>query len=84
LSYTQMAHCHLQRMLREGMELAEVQQDSDGDYPLRHGTAVYYLSVGPGGHMVKIWSNVVLARIHRSAWLDGPVVKARCPCAVAE
>jgi len=60
LSYTQMAHSHLQRMLREGMELAEVQQDSDGDYPFRHGTAVYYLSVGPGGHMVKIWSNVVL------------------------
>jgi len=55
-----MAHSHLQRMLREGMDLHEVQQDSDGDYPFRHGTAVYYLSVGPGGHMVKIWSNVVL------------------------
>ncbi|MCA1712152.1 MAG: NERD domain-containing protein [Actinobacteria bacterium] len=59
VSYTQMAHSHLQRMLREGMELDEVRQDSDGDYPFRHGTALYYLSVGRGGHMVKIWSNVV-------------------------
>jgi hypothetical protein len=54
-----MAHSHLQRMLREGMELDEVRQDCDGDYPFRHGTAMYYLSVGRGGHMVKIWSNVV-------------------------
>jgi len=59
LSYTQMAHSHLQRMLREGMELDEIQQDCDGDYPFRHGTAAYYLSVGRGGHMVKVWSNVV-------------------------
>jgi len=59
LSYMQMAHSHLQRMLREGMELDEIQQDSDGDYPFRHGTAMYYLSVGRGGHMVKLWSNVV-------------------------
>lgn len=59
LSYTQMAHSHLQRMLREGMELAEVGQDCDGDYPFRHRTAVYYLSAGRDGHMVKIWSNVV-------------------------
>lgn len=60
LSYTQMAHSHLQRMLREGMELDEIQQDCDGDYPFRHGTAVYYLSVTRDGHMVKVWSNVVL------------------------
>ena len=59
MSYTQMAHSHLQRMLREGMELDEVGQDCDGDYPFRHGTAVYYPSVGRDGHMVKIWSNVV-------------------------
>jgi len=60
LSYTQMAHSHLQRMLREGMDLHEVQQDSDGDYPFRHGTAAFYLSVGRDGHMMKIWSNVVI------------------------
>ena len=60
MSYLQMAHSHLQRMLREGMELEEIHQDCDGDYPFRHGTAAYYLSVTGGGHMVKIWSNVVL------------------------
>jgi hypothetical protein len=59
LSYTQMAHSHVQRMLREGMELEEVKQDCDGDYPFRHGTAMYFLSVGRDGHMVKIWSHAV-------------------------
>src|SRR4051812_40929731 len=55
-----MAHSHIQRMLREAMELDdEVSQDADGDYPLRHGAATYYLSVGCGGHMVKIWSHAV-------------------------
>src|SRR5687767_6255425 len=54
-----MAHSHVQRMLREGMELDEVRQDCDGDYPFRHGTAMYYLSVGRGGHMVKVWSSCV-------------------------
>ena len=52
-----MAHSHVQRMLREGMELDTVEQDSDGDYPFRHGTAMYYLSVGRGGHLLKIWSH---------------------------
>ncbi len=51
-----MAHSHVQRMLREGMELETVEQDRDGDYPFRHGTAMYYLSVGRGGHLLKIWS----------------------------
>lgn len=54
-----MAHSHVQRMLREAMELEEVKQDGDGDYPFRHGGAVYYLSVGRGGHLVKIWSHAV-------------------------
>src|SRR4051812_232428 len=54
-----MAHSHIQRMLREAMELDEVKQDDDGDYPFRHGGGVYYLSVGRGGHMVKIWSHAV-------------------------
>lgn len=52
-----MAHSHVQRMLREGMGLDEVEQDCDGDYPFRHGTAMYYLSVGRGGHLLKIWSH---------------------------
>ena len=39
------------------MELDEVRQDCDGDYPFRHGTAMYYLSVGRGGHLLKIWSH---------------------------
>jgi hypothetical protein len=54
-----MAHSHVQRMLREAMELDEVKQDCDGDYPMRHGSAMYYLSVGRTGHMVKIWSHAV-------------------------
>jgi len=52
-----MAHSHVQRMLREGMELERVEQDSDGDYPFRHGTAMYYLSVGSSGHLLKIWAH---------------------------
>jgi hypothetical protein len=54
-----MAHSHVQCMLREGMGLEEVKQDGDGDYPFRHGTAVYYLAVGRGGHLVKVWSHAV-------------------------
>lgn len=52
-----MAHSHVQRMLREGMELEHIEQDGDGDYPFRHGTAIYYLSVGRGGHLLRIWSH---------------------------
>lgn len=59
MAYFDMAHSHVQRLLREGMELAEVVQDGDGDYPFRHGTAMYYLSVGASGHMAKIWSHAV-------------------------
>jgi hypothetical protein len=52
-----MAHSHVQRMLREGMELEKVEQDGDGDYPFRHGTAMYYLTVLRGGRLLKIWSH---------------------------
>jgi hypothetical protein len=51
-----MAHSHVQRMLREGMGIEDVLQDGDGDYPFRQGTALYYLSVGHGGHLLRIWS----------------------------
>lgn len=56
VSYMAMAHSHVQRMLREGLELESIEQDCGGDYRFRHGTAVYYLSVGRGGHLLKIWS----------------------------
>jgi hypothetical protein len=65
-----MAHSHVQRMLREAMELDEVKQDDDGDYPFRHGTAMYYLSVGRGGHLVRIWSYAVHGLKHK-----GPVLR---------
>jgi hypothetical protein len=54
-----MAHSHVQRMLREAFELDELEQDGDGDYPFRHGTAMYYLTVLRGGHLVKVWSYAV-------------------------
>jgi len=54
-----MAHSHVQRLLREGMELDELEQDGDGDYAFRHGTAAYFLSVHPDGHAVRIWSHAV-------------------------
>lgn len=59
MSFIDMAHSHVQRMLREGMELDTVVQDNDGDYPFRAGTAMYYVSVGNHGHMVKVWSHAV-------------------------
>ncbi len=59
MGYEEMAHSHVQRLLREGMGLDELVQDREGDYPFRHGTAMYYLSVVHGGHMVKIWSYCV-------------------------
>lgn len=65
-----MAHSHIQRMMREAMELdGEIVQDSDGDYPFRHGDAAYFLSVGRGGHLVKIWSHAVFGLKHTSAVL---------------
>lgn len=65
-----MAHSNLQRMMREAMELdREITHDCDGDYPLRHGDATYFLSVGRGGHMVKIWSHAVFGGKHTAAVL---------------
>ncbi len=65
-----MAHSHVQRMLREAMQLeGEITQDCDGDYSLRHGDARYFLSVGHGGHMVKIWSHAVFGLKHTAAVL---------------
>jgi len=70
LSYTAMAHSHVERMMREAMELdGEITQDCDGAYPLRHGDAAYLLSVGRGGHMVKIWSQAVFGLKHTAAVL---------------
>lgn len=57
MAYKDMAHSHVQRLLREGLELEEVVQDCDGDYALRQGNASYYVSVSNRGHMVKIWSH---------------------------
>lgn len=56
VSYMAMAHSHVQRMLREGLELESIEKDCGGAYRFRHGAAVYYLSVGRGGHLLKIWS----------------------------
>lgn len=45
-----MAHINLvqawvEKLLREPFDLAELIQDSDGDYPFRHGTAAYFVRV---------------------------------------
>lgn len=69
MGFKEMAHSHVQRLLREGMELDEVMQDCDGDYPFRHGSAAYFLSVSPTGHMVKIWSRAVSGVTTRAAVL---------------
>ena len=57
MAYKDMAHSHVQRLLREGLELEKVEQDCDGDYALRHGAARYYLTVSDRGHMIKVWSH---------------------------
>ncbi len=59
MSYYEMAHSHIQRLLGEALELDEVEQDGDGDYAFRCGTAGYYVTVVMGGRMVKVWSRAV-------------------------
>ena len=59
MAYEDMARSHVRQLLRDGMELDEVRMDPDGDFPFRHGTAVYFVSVVHCGHMVRIWSHAV-------------------------
>lgn len=59
MAYEDMARSHVRELLRVGMELPEVVMDADGDFPFRHGTAMYYVSVMFCGHMARIWSNAV-------------------------
>lgn len=59
MAYVDMAHSHVQRMLREACGTDEVVQDEDGDYPFRHNTAAWFASVHPQGHLVRIWSRAV-------------------------
>lgn len=59
MAYEDLARSHVRQLLRDGMELAEVVVDGDGDVPFRHGTAMYYVSTVYGGRMARIWSNAV-------------------------
>ena len=42
MAFVDMAHSHVQRLLREACEVDEVKQDEDGDYAFRHGTAAWF------------------------------------------
>lgn len=59
MAYEDIVRSHVRQLLRDGMELDEVVMDGDGDFPFRHGTAMYYVSTVFGGHMTRIWSNAV-------------------------
>jgi hypothetical protein len=59
MAFVDMARSHVERMLREGMDLEQVVTDSDGDFPFRHRSAAYWLSLSPSGHMVRVWSRAV-------------------------
>lgn len=59
MSYTDMARSHVKELAREAFELEEVVVDADGDLPFPCGTAMVYLSVEHGGHVVRAWSAAV-------------------------
>lgn len=40
-----MVRSHVERLLQDEFELCRVKSDADGDYPLRHGSAVYFVRV---------------------------------------
>ena len=56
MSFEDMAHSHVQRLLREGMELTEIKADTDGDYAFGHRGIGYWVSVLPEGHMIRVWA----------------------------
>jgi hypothetical protein len=59
MAFVDMARSHVERMLREGFELERVVTDGDGDWPFRHRSAAYWLTLSPTGHLVRAWSRVV-------------------------
>lgn len=70
MAYEDMARSHVRQLLRDGMELDEVVMDADGDFPFRHGTAMYYVSTAFGGRMARIWSHAV-----HGVTTKGPVLR---------
>jgi len=56
MSFEDMAHSHAQRLLREGMELTEINADMDGDYAFAHRDIAYWVTVLPGGQLIRIWA----------------------------
>lgn len=56
VAFVDMAHSHVQRLLREAFEGFEPEQDDDGDYGFRYGSAMVWITVHPQGRLVKVWS----------------------------
>jgi hypothetical protein len=54
-----MARSHIKELVREAFELDEVVVDADGDLPFPCGTAMFYVSVIPGGRLLRVWSAAV-------------------------
>lgn len=60
MSFEEMAHSHVQRLLREGMELTEVNADADGDYGFSYCDVAYWVTVLPEGHLIRVWAMPVV------------------------
>ena len=54
-----MARSHVKELARQAFELDEVVVDPDGDLPFPFGTAMLYVSLVRGGHVVRAWSRAV-------------------------
>ena len=60
MALADLARSHVKECLRESLELSTVFVDSDGDVPIAHGTAIYWVAVRSDGKYVKAWSRPVV------------------------
>ncbi len=69
MAYVDMVRSHVERLLQDEFELCRVKRDADGDYPLRCGSAVYFVRVMDADPVVVNVFSAAVSGVKRSAKL---------------
>lgn len=80
----EMTRAYVEKVLREWFEVAVLTVDSDGDIPVRHGSAAYYVRVVDSAPPIVSIFSTVLDGVPRSAKLLRKLNEINCEIAQAK
>ena len=69
MANSEMVRAYVEKILKEFLETDQLTADGDGDYPIRHGSAAYYVRITTGDDVYVSVFSEVLREVEPSAEL---------------